>query len=272
MAIERTFHTPAPLRLDLAIPAGGIDVETVDGEETTVFLDADDERALEHATVELRGDELVVHTDRKRSLLGGIVNIQIAGVSLGDARYRLRVRAPHGSRLEARTASADVEARGRYAQADVKTASGEIVLAEIDGDATVKTASGDVRLADVGGSLRVQSVSGDVRGGSVGGTLTAQLVSGDLVLGEVAAGATTKSVSGDQQLTVVAGDVSLTSVSGDMRVGVRRGSQLYVDANSVSGDLDSEVELADAPGQGGDAPLVELRAKTVSGDFRVVRA
>jgi hypothetical protein len=56
-----------------------------------------------------------------------------------------------------------------------------------------------------------------------------------------------------------------------MRVAVRRGSRVYIDANSVSGDLDSELELADTPREG-DGPLVELRAKTVSGDFRVVRA
>jgi hypothetical protein len=277
MAIERSFHTPGPLRLDLAVPAGEIDVETVDGEETTVFLDADDERALEGATVELRelggGHELVVEVERRRGILGGMINISIGNVSLGNERFRLRVRAPHGPRLAVRSASADLDARGRYADADVKTASGEIELGAVDGDAAVKTASGDVSVAGVGGSLRVQSVSGDVRAERIGGTLTAQLVSGDLAVGEVGAGATTKSVSGDQELTIVAGEANLTSVSGDMRVGIRRGSRLYVDANSLSGDLDSEVELADAPhGDGGEGPLVELRAKTVSGDFRVVRA
>jgi hypothetical protein len=277
MAIEKSFHTPGPLRLDLSIPAGAIDLETVDGEETSVVLDSDDPGALEHATVELRetggGHELVVEVERKRGLLGGMINIQIGGISLGDARYRLRVRAPHGPRLAVRTASADISARGRFADADAKTASGEVEIGRVDGDATVKTASGDVRLDEIGGSLRVNSVSGDVHADRVGETLTAQLVSGDLAVGEVGAGATAKSVSGAQELTVVAGEVNLTSVSGDMRVGIRRGSRLYVDANSVSGDLDSEVELADTPrAEGDDGPLVELRAKTVSGDFRVQRA
>jgi len=53
---------------------------------------------------------------------------------------------------------------------------------------------------------------------------------------------------------------------------VRSGSRLQVDANSVSGELDSEVPLSDEPGAGNDGPLVRLRAKTVSGDFRIVRA
>lgn len=276
MAIEKSFHTSGPLRLELSIPAGDIDVETVDGEETSVVLDADKEQALEQAVVELRetgdGHELVVDTEQKRGLFGGIVNIQIGGIALGNARYRLRVRCPHGARLGTRTASADLSARGRFGEADVKTASGDVTMGEVDGDAAVKTVSGDVRVGDVGGTLRIQSVSGDVHARRVGGALTAQLVSGDLEAGEIGSDVRTKSVSGDQKLTVVSGDVELTTVSGDMRVGIRQGSRLHVDANSVSGDLDSEVALADAPGEGGDGPLVELRAKTVSGDFRVVRA
>jgi hypothetical protein len=275
MAIEKTFHTPGPLRLDLTLPAGTIDVDTVDGEETSVVLDADDAAALELATVELRdtgsGHELVVAVERRRGLLGGIINIQIGGVGIGNERDRLRVSCPHGAQLAVRTASAAVRARGRFADAAVKTASGEIEIGHVDGDAEVKTASGDVRLGEIGGALRLNSVSGDVRVERVGDRLTAQLVSGDLHVGEVEHGATTKSVSGDQQLTVVSGEVNLTSVSGDMRIGIRRGSRLHVDANSVSGDLDSELELAEAPVDG-EGPIVELRAKTVSGDFRVVRA
>ena len=38
-----------------------------------------------------------------------------------------------------------------------------------------------------------------------------------------------------------------------------------------SGDLSSEVELGDEP-RGGDGPEVELRAVSMSGDIKVVRA
>src|SRR5919201_775095 len=101
----------------------------VDGAETSVVLDADDAAALELATVELRdtgsGHELVVAVERRRGLLGGIINIQIGGVGIGNERYRLRVSCPHGAQLAVRTASAAVRARGRFADAAVKTASGE---------------------------------------------------------------------------------------------------------------------------------------------------
>ena len=103
------------------------------------------------------------------------------------------------------------------------------------------------------------------------GTIDVETVSGDLRLRDTESSVTANSVSGDVRLQVASGDVGLTSVSGDMEVAIRRGSRVYIDANSVSGELDSELELAESP-TGGEGPIVELRAKTVSGDFRVVRA
>ena len=56
-----------------------------------------------------------------------------------------------------------------------------------------------------------------------------------------------------------------------IRVGIRRGSTLWIDAKSVSGKTISELELDhEAPAEEG--PLVELRASSVSGDIRIVRA
>ena len=82
---------------------------------------------------------------------------------------------------------------------------------------------------------------------------------------------TSKSVSGDQRVTVAEGKVALVSVSGDVEARVRPGSRVFVDANAVSGAVSSELELSGvAPN--GDGPLVEIRARTVSGDVRIARA
>ena len=82
---------------------------------------------------------------------------------------------------------------------------------------------------------------------------------------------TSKSVSGDQRVTVAEGKVALVSVSGDLEARVRPGSRVFVDANAVSGDVSSELELSGAASNG-EGPLVEIRARSVSGDVRIARA
>jgi hypothetical protein len=248
--IEQTFHTPGGLTLDLSIPSGTVEVETVDGDQTHVRLECDDETSLEDARVELRGDRLVVEAGRKRrGRLGGIV-IQIGD---GGRDFRLHLTCPHDSALRVRTAGADVSASGRYRSAEIKSLAGDIELAEVSGDAAVKTVSGDVRI------------------GEIGGALNAQLVSGDLLVRDARGSANARSVSGDQRLQLAEGEANLASVSGDIEVAIQHGSRVHVNAHSVSGRLDSELELGDAPGDG-DGPMVELSGKTVSGSFRVTRA
>jgi hypothetical protein len=275
LAIERTFHTSGGATLVLTIPAGSIGVETIDGNETRVVVEADDVKALEDVHVDLveagSKRKVMVETTRKSGLLG-LLDINIAGLQVGSrADFRVRVQAPHGSELNAKTASATVRALGRYRAVDVHTASGDIEIEDVDGEATLKTASGDVSIARVGGDLGLVTVSGDASVESVGGALKAQTVSGDLTVREARSFAATKTVSGDQHLTVEQGQVRTTSVSGDIEIAIRPGSRLDVDASSVSGDMRSELELADLPSIG-EGPVVVLRGKTVSGDFRVVRA
>jgi DUF4097 and DUF4098 domain-containing protein YvlB len=160
----------------------------------------------------------------------------------------------------------------------VKTASGDIQLDEATGPTRIKSASGDFHVDRVGGSLDVQTVSGDVHAGSVAGDLRAHLVSGDVYVRDARGSISTNTVSGDQSYeAVMQGRIELKAISGDVLVGVRRGSRIFVDANTVSGSTTSELELGDAPAPSVEpatqqGPLVELFVKTVSGDVRIERA
>jgi DUF4097 and DUF4098 domain-containing protein YvlB len=248
--LEQTFHTPLPLDLEVTIPSGEIEVETVAGEESHVTVDGD-ERLL--ADVEIRHD-------------GNRISVEYRGkgksFSFGSFRGRdgLRVRAtlPDGAAVKVKTASADTDVVGTLGSLDVNCVSGDVaVRGDVTGDVTIKSVSGDARLESVGGKLSVQSVSGDVRVGPLGSS------------------ASTKTVSGDVRLEGVrAGDVRFNSVSGDLEIGVVEGSFLDVDAGSTSGDLASEVPLGSEPGMGGgsDGPTIVLRGRTVSGDVRIFRA
>jgi hypothetical protein len=250
---EHRFDTPEPVELDVQIPAGDIRVETIDGDESFVTVTGS-ERLVEQTRVSLDGNRLTI--DHKGKKPFGIT-ISIGEFSFGNERgLQIEAKVPHHSRASLTAASADMKLRGRYRSLQTKSAAGDLaVTGEIELDATVKTVSGDVRIDQVGGDLKVQSVSGDVVVGSVGGSIE------------------TRSVSGDARFTSVQqGTVTAQSVSGDIEIGVAPGTNLEVDAGSVSGDLSSEVPLGSEPGGGGDGPTLVVRGKTVSGDFRVFRA
>ncbi len=258
--MEKTFDTTGPLRLDLRIPAGGIEIDAAETEQTVVTLHGEAD-VLETAVVELRGDELRVELPERRGLLG-----------FRSPEVRLELRCPQGSSAVVRTKSADLRVRGTLDRVDATTASGDVGLERVDGPVTLKSASGDLTVREAGGDVTANTASGDVEIGRVHGHLVANLVSGDLGVREARGSVTAGSVSGDVRLSAVAaGTVSVSSVSGDVEVGVRRGSRVHVDASTLSGDTRSELDLGGDP-VAGDGPLVELRIKTVSGDVSVVRA
>jgi hypothetical protein len=257
--LEHTFHTPLPAALEVSIPSGDIDVETVDGEETSLVVTGD-ERLLE--LVEVRHDggrvAVTVHDKNKFGISFSGSGFSIGGLVFGNGGLRVEARMPYGASVKVKSASADTRLAGHFGALELNSASGDLHLrGEVAGDATVKTVSGDVELERVDGDLSVQCVSGDIHARAVAGSVD------------------TKSVSGDIRVeAVTAGDVRFTSVSGDIEIGIAAGSLLDVDAGSTSGDLSSEVPLASEPPAGEEvaAPTVILRGRTVSGDVRVFRA
>ena len=280
---SETYSTPGPLRLNLEIPSGEIEIETGNTDETHVQLDAiannDAIRDLvENSRIELirRGDghEVVVEAKARHGIF--ISLSRGPDIRFGGPDVRLRVTCPHGADLDIRTKSADLRARGEYGDVDVKTASGDLQLDTTKGATRIKTASGDVHIGEAASTLEVQSVSGDLHAGAVRGDIRAQLVSGDVHVRDAGGSIGANTVSGDQRFEAVQrGRIELKAISGDVLVGVRRGSRVYVDANTVSGTTSSELDLSDSPvpeALGDDAPLVELFVKTVSGDVRIERA
>src|SRR6476469_9583391 len=104
-----------------------------------------------------------------------------------------------------------------------------------------------------------------------GSLLTVRTKSADLSVRGAIGGMNVATASGDVEADRVNGGVNIKSASGDVRIGVRRGSKVYLDCTTVSGDTSSELEVSpEAPAT--DGPLVEIRAKTVSGDIRITRA
>jgi len=242
---RETFSTPGPLLLNVRVPSGRIDLEAVEGTETIVELEATPELE-EEARIELRprrdGHEVVVAIEER-----------IGFLRRGRADVRVRLTSPPGADIEVSTASADFDARGEFGALEVNTASGDVAVEHVGGEAEVNSASGDVNLQRVAGRLMVNTASGDLEVGHLQGEGKVRAASGDVSIDEA--------------------DVSVTvqTASGDIEVAVKRGSKVWIDARSMSGDTSSELEITDAPSED-EGPLVEIRATAMSGDIEIRRA
>jgi len=236
---NETFSTPEPPELRINIPSGDIRIETSpDATQTYVEVSGPNE---DDVRIEQRRDQIVIEVERKK-LFG----------FKGD--WRILVTTGHGARLDVNVASADVTATGRLGNVSVDTASGDVRLEAVDGRLEVNAASGDVRVEFAGGDIRVNAASGDVTVDQNEHDAKIRTASGDIVL-----------------RSAVQGKVDITSASGDVEVGVRRGSKVYIDASSMSGDMSSELDVSDAPPDS-DGPTLDFRARTMSGDVTVRRA
>ena len=152
--LERTFHTPLPLELEVGIPSGGIEVETTEGEESNITVDGD-ERLLEEVEIRQDGNRLVVAYRGK-----GKFGFSLSPFSLVfGGELRVRAAVPHGASVKLKTASADARLDGRFGPLGVNSVSGDVRLrGEIDGDANIKIVSGDADLDQVEGDMSAHTV------------------------------------------------------------------------------------------------------------------
>jgi len=278
----QTFTTPSPVALtvkfaagDLQVLAEGRDTTTVDVAPANPSNNADVEHAAA-TTVEQRGDEIVVSAPDAKRWFGRTPKLAVT------------IAMPTDSSATVFVESADVRLQGQLGETDVNSASGDVRFDHV-ASLTATTASGEVRGDAVTGDAKVKSASAGVRVDWIGGTADAMTASGDLILPAVGRDAHVRTASGDVALGVIGGSVTAKTASGDMRiesvregrvevdsasgdlwVGIAQGTAAWLEVQSLSGDVTSELQGADAPDD--DAPTVTVRARTLSGDVAIRRA
>jgi DUF4097 and DUF4098 domain-containing protein YvlB len=276
------FTTPKPVRLRIEFGAGDVEVEATDTTTSTVRLEAyrDDDAsqaALEQTTVEQRGDEIRIETPRKSSFFRR------------GAKLRARITVPTGSDVEAKLESADLDASGSYRNALVKSGSGDVRLDTVDDETSVQSGSGDVDVTEAGGRTRIQSGSGDIairtsrgqvsistgsgdiRVDDAENAVQANAGSGDVEVGDAKGDVTVNTASGDQRIgRAYRGRLRCNAASGDVAVGIADGTAAWLEVNSISGSIHSELDGSEPPGE--DEETVQVKVNTVSGDISLSRA
>jgi len=271
-ALSHTFDAPGRALVRVEIPGGALAVEiwSEPRVEVEVAPARGDDRSTAAAaetrvSATTRGDrqEISVRAPKRESGL--------LGIPWGRGpELSVTVHCPEGTDVALETQSADLEARGRLGAVAVHSASGDGSLDDAT-SLSYSTASGDLTAGAVAESLAFKSASGDVDVRSVGGTAAVNTVSGDVRIGATFGPAAVRTVSGDIELEAAGAGVTVGSVSGDVEVAAVPGLVLWIDAQSVSGTMTSELDVGDEPSEADETP-VELRIRTVSGDVRVARS
>jgi hypothetical protein len=266
------FETPGSVALKIRIPSGRVHIATADQPKTEVELVPVGRRGQESIEdVIVRADERggghVITVEQRDRVRWGPLSIH------WGADVEVRVTCPPDADLDLSGASTEFDAEGRYGHVAVKTASGDVRLGTIKGKLQVKTASGDVAIDAIESEGSVVTVSGDLTLERVDAPFNVRSVSGDAELGVVREPVSMFSTSGDIEVRAVSGgEVRVQTVSGDARLAVARGTRVWIDATSVSGDLGSELSVGDESTGEASGETVPLHVKTVSGDVSIVRA
>ncbi|HEX2176205.1 MAG TPA: DUF4097 family beta strand repeat-containing protein [Nocardioidaceae bacterium] len=277
------FTTTTPPRLTVEFRAGTVSIDTEDVEETTVELrgrpdDQATQALIADTVVEQRGDDVVVLVPKRSHGLFG-----------STPELRVDITAPHGSRLNVKSASADLSARGTYGESRVASGSGDISVERVTGSAHVRSGSGDVNLGAAGADLTVGTGSGDIHVGIADAAVSVQSGSGDVVIESVAGALRAQTGSGDIEVRradddvkaqtgsgdvavrrVVRGRIRAKAASGDLHVGVADGIPAWLDVKTLTGGVSND--LAATEPVGAEQEHVRLELNTVSGDIDIVRA
>lgn len=176
-----TFDTQAPISATLDVPAGRVQFIAADRADTTVEVrpaDASkgrDVKLAEQTTVEYADGVLRITAPVKHQVLGSSGAVEVT------------VQVPAGSRVEAKTASAEFRCVGGFgevvyesahgpvkideaASVRLTTQAGEVFVGRLNGPAEVRVAKGDITIAEaVRGALVLRTEAGNVSVGAAAG-------------------------------------------------------------------------------------------------------
>ncbi|MFJ8358595.1 DUF4097 family beta strand repeat-containing protein [Streptomyces sp. NPDC093984] len=171
------FDTPTPVTAVLDIPAGRIRFIAADRADTTVeVLPADasksrDVKAAEQTEVAYEDGVLRIEASAARQILGASGALEVT------------VQLPAGSRVEAKSASAEFRGVGRLGDVAFEGQQATVEIDEAAG-ARLTLLAGEVSVGRLGGPAEISTQKGDIRiAEAVRGTVTLRTEHGEISVG-----------------------------------------------------------------------------------------
>jgi DUF4097 and DUF4098 domain-containing protein YvlB len=180
MVPMQEFDTTAQVRTVLDVPAGRVRLVATDRAGAAVEVrpadaaKARDVAAAEQTAVEYADGVLRVAAPAKARYFGPSGAVEVT------------VRLPAGSRVEARSASAEFRGVGRLGEVTYEGSHGRVELEEAAG-VHLTTLAGDVSVGRLGGPADIRTAKGDIRiAEAVRGTVVLRTEAGDVSVGAAA--------------------------------------------------------------------------------------
>lgn len=279
------FDTPEPIVASINMPAGSVRIRAEARTDTRVEVrprneDSDQDAQLAaQARVEYDNGRLRINVPRNRLHLmfgpsmGPAVEVDVElpegsevdadawadfviGGRLGPVTIQGAVgdvRIERTGRLRARSSMGDIRVGRADGPADLHTSMGAIRVGTIDGSGVLKTATGELDVGEATGDLRLKTSAGDITVEHAWTSVEAKTSAGAIRIGEVGGGT-----------------VDLRTSWGELEIGVPEDVAAWLDMQSKSGRVRSELDEAGAPAD--TDKKVEIHARTAYGDILVRRA
>lgn len=274
----QTFPVTGLPRLIVDLPSAILDFTT--HEEPTVIVHvsaarpgrAADQRTAERVEVVADGNVISLFNNGPKLFTMGTAQVRIA--------------APQGSFIEARTGNGAVSVLGTWGQSSVRTSNGSVRVEQAAG-LRVHTSNGPITVGSVAGRAELSSSNGSLEVGEVLGDAELKTSNGDIRLAGAAGRVNAKTSAGtirlgrsggDTQLKTSAGAISVgsleggrlsaTTAVGEIDVDVAPGVSVWVDAVSKAGSVINDLSAGEAPSS---AQTAELRATSSLGTIRLRR-
>ncbi len=274
----------------LCVETSDQDIYVSPSEDGMIHIYCDDPEGL---TAEQSGKRLIITGAKKKDhvspaleieegeeiTLSGILNMVGKAIRSVASSFivngaPIRIEVPDGrmEEIELNSRSGDIQCSCAMARkTTVKSTSGDVKMdPETEKTAeklTVSTVSGDAEIHGSALDGEISSMSGDVTADGVFETLEIKSTSGETVFTGSVLELNISSISGDVDVTIenkTLKRVNAKSTSGDVEINLPEGlTGIHAECSTVSGDCLSRVSDA------GTAAVIQIRAKSVSGDVTV---
>ena len=199
-------------------------------------------------------DDASVHAELKA--YGVNAEAQLAGIEItfDEASATLHIKHPSKSGIALHAVDITIHAP-RYQRIAIQTTGGDCCIDAPCDEIVVHSTAGDIECKEPCRSvMKLESTAGDIN------------------VDYAAARTEIRSTAGDVDVTVTQpAHVSIRTTAGDIDVNVARGFETQIDAQTLAGDIDNDIEIsAGADGDGPPAQVI-LSLEALSGDISIDR-